>query len=146
MRSESLLGLDEKFNSISVGEMRDDPLNPNTIVLLFELKLLKSLCVKMTDFLILQDLLSFLDVARALVHDISCLVNLAQQLLRYSPDPSTTVDHSVPLMLRMGFKMVHDKFEGELCVERTQISVSTQHSIVSGFSFLRIDGSFTSQY
>lgn len=100
-----------------ISQMGDYPLNPNAIVLLLELKLLKAFCIEVANFLIFENLLCFLNVRLTLIYDISCLIDLAEKLFCDSSDSSSTVNYSVSLILWVLFEIVHQKFEGKGYIE-----------------------------
>ena len=60
----------QKLNCILVSEVRKHPLYPDAIVFLLKVKLLQPLRIEMTDILVLQYLLWFLDVFLTLIDHV----------------------------------------------------------------------------
>lgn len=94
-----------------VSEVRNDPLNPHTVILFLKLELLQTLGIKMSDFFVFEDLFRFLYIVSTLVDNIGGFIDLTQQLFSDSANARPAIDHSIAFAFRVGFKIVHQEFE-----------------------------------
>lgn len=61
--------------------MRNDPLNPDAIVLLLKLKILKASTIEMSNIFLFEELFGFFNVFRALINDIDLFLNIKLTVL-----------------------------------------------------------------
>lgn len=125
--------------------MREDPLDPNTIVFFFKDKLLKSFCIKMANIFSLEDFLCFFDIFFALVNNIHSFVDLTKQFLGNSSNSSSTVNYSVSCVFWMVFEKRENKLKRTRDITRAQIFKPPKNPIIRRFRILH-SLNFTSQY
>lgn len=104
--------------------MWNHPLDPDTIVFLLEIELLKTFYIEVSDVFILEDLFCLIYVFLTLVYHIHCFVHLTKQLFGNSADPSPAVDNPTSRMLRMCFKVPEYEFEWAWDISGAQILIS----------------------
>ena len=70
---QGLLCFEEKLHSIFIGEMREDPLDPYTVVFFLRGEVLESFGIKMANIVPFEDLLCLLNVFLTLINDVHLL-------------------------------------------------------------------------
>lgn len=63
----------EKVDGVFVRQVRQNPLNPDAIVLLFELEILEAGAVEISGIFLFKYLFGFIDIFLALVDDVNLI-------------------------------------------------------------------------
>lgn len=129
-------------------------MNPDNIIFLSEIKILESIAVKVSSSRLLKNFLCFFDIFFTLIDNVNLFIKLKiymfkisnKQLFRDSTNTCTTIYYWIEVNFwEICFKFVK-KFLWSSDINLTQITESTQYSIISGLSFLKIFEKFTFQY